>query len=38
MNKHGNHRQQPQIDYMKKVFASNDKLTGDDKFTKILSN
>ena len=38
MNKHGNHRQQPQIDYMKKVFASNDKLKGDEKFTKILTS
>jgi hypothetical protein len=37
MNKAGNHRQQPQIDYMKKVFASNNKLKGDAEFEKILT-
>jgi len=36
MNKHGNHRQKPQIEYMKKVFVTNNKLKGDEQFTKIL--
>ena len=38
MDAHKNHRQQPQIDYMKIFFKENDRLVGDDKFVKILTS